>query len=62
MPGNFHKKKQHQQQQQVPKAPPLPMPKVVTKILAGGADPNVEAEQVKEGGRGWEGGGGAGGY
>ena len=28
------------------------MPKVVTKILAGGADPNVEAEQVKEGGRG----------
>jgi hypothetical protein len=48
MPGNGNKKKQHQQQQQVPKAPPLPMPKVVTKILAGGADPNVEAEQVNE--------------
>lgn len=45
MPGHGGKKKQ---QQQAPKAPPLPMPKVVTKILAGGADPNVEAEKVKK--------------
>ena len=47
MPTPASKSEQHKERRRIPNAPQIPMPKVVTKILAGGADPSLEAEKVR---------------
>ncbi|EWM26887.1 plastidic atp adp [Nannochloropsis gaditana] len=46
MPTPASKSEQHKERRRIPNAPQIPMPKVVTKILAGGADPSLEAEKA----------------